>query len=325
MAKLRSNLTIIIPVFNAATTLPILFNTLEQQKFKHLVDQIIFIEDCSTDDSHSQIQRYSKKSSYSVKVIRHRRNLGLASSYNQGLCIAKTKFFVLMHADIILTQDNTFNLIIQPFHLQPRLLCTYPQSRFPMAVYNRYNFWQKAMFCRHVGKETSYFCGKFDCYNRRLFIKQIGLFNEKDFRTAGEDGDIIQRIRISKLASSCSSVAVIHLHSQDPNFGWLNVVKKEAQYAEAQGALLRRYKPDNPLYFILVFFRPLLLFGLFFPYLNIPSLFLIVAYSFLYTRLLFQTEYRHPRILLLPSFNILLLFVSTYYSIKGFTYGCQKL
>jgi hypothetical protein len=132
--------------------------------------------------------------------------------------------------------------------------------------------------------------------------------------------------RLKKIGKIVDTKArIIHLHKVDPRFSWKNIVYKQAQYSEAQGALLARGRIWNPRTFVRSFFREILLVAFLIPYTRILSLVLIAIYSFSYTKIVFFREYKNKRIWLLPFFNIFLLFVSLAYSLRGFIYGKQRI
>jgi hypothetical protein len=199
---------------------------------------------------------------------------------------------------------------------------TYPTLLHPYKVWITYPFWQKCMFSRLVDKKSPALSGKFDCFDKS-FLKSVGFFDNKTFRTAGEDSDL--KIKIAKLQRSivASGVEVVHLQYIEKDFGLKKFLKKEAQYAEAQGVVLRKYGIHNIKGVILSFFREILLIGLFIPYLNFFFFAIIAIYAFAYTRLVYITEYKDLRILILPFVNVFILFVAAYASITGFIRGKQ--
>ena len=164
--------------------------------------------------------------------------------------------------------------------------------------------------------------GKFDCF-RRSALKRVGGFDAKNFRTAGEDGDIINRL--SKIGQLVPTKAkIIHLHRDDDKFSAKDIIKKQGQYSEAQGVMLRHWVIKTPRQIFNAFFREFLLIGLLIPYVRFLALALILIYSVYYSKIIFAREYRNPRILILPFLNIFLLFVSAFYSIRGIIFGKQR-
>ena len=90
-------------------------------------------------------------------------------------------------------------------------------------------------------------------------------------------------------------------------------------------AVILKHGIRNITEFFRAFFREFLLLMLLVPYLRFISIFLILIYSFYYTKNVYISEYNNPRIFLLPFINLSLLFISFFYSIKGFATGKQKL
>lgn len=311
-------ITVILPVHNGATTLVKTLGSLLKQSLKF--DELIVIDDASTDASKKTIQEYlDGKSEY--KLVEHQKNLGLAKTYNEGIRIAVGNLIITLHQDVVLL-ENSLQKLIEPFG-DDEVVATSHIVIHPIEIWKTYNFWQKCFFARLVGKKFSGMDGKFDCF-RKTALEKVGMFDENHFRTAGEDGDLIVRLKkIGRIVQT--NAEIIHLHRIDDNFSWRDIVYKQKQCSEAQGALLAlgRIKGLTPV--IRTFFREILVLTLFIPRMDRVSLILIISYSFLYTKPIYFEEYKNPKILLLPLFNIYLLFVSFFYSLRGFFYGKQRI
>lgn len=318
---MKKPITIVMPVYNGATTLPQVFDGLERQADKRLVERIIIINDNSSDNSQRLIAEYAGVSSYKVTQIDHTASAGLAGGYNEGARLATTDYVLLMHQDIVLTRPDSFATVIEPFR-DPQVVATYPILLHPYDVWKEYSFWQKCLFSRLVDKQTAMLTGKFDAFSK-AFLEEVGYFDNKTFRTAGEDSDLKVKIRRRGLLTVNHGVEVIHLQYAEQDFGLKKFIKKEAQYAEAQGVMLRKYGVHDVKGVILSFFRQILLIGLLIPFVNILFALLIVIYSIIYTKLVYQKAWRNPRIIAVPFINIYLLFVATYISTKGFVRGRQ--
>ena len=317
-------ITIIMPVFNGESTIDGVLISLEKQNNKDLIKEIIFINDNSVDKSREVIEKYQERSSYRTRLIDNKNNEGLAKNYNKGIKACSSDYFILMHQDIILLENNCFDKIIAPFS-DDNIVAVFPGLLHPFSVWKKYNFWQKCLFSRFVDKTILDLAGKFDCYNREKLIKHIGFFDEKLFRTAGEDGDMKRKIRKNGFKMIYSGFNVVHLHNREADFSYKKIFKKEAQLIESQGVLLRLYGIDNIKDFSMSFFRQILVILLFIPIVNFLDIFIISTYSFLYTKNVYIYERKNPRIFLLPIINIYLLFISTFFCLKGFIYGKQKI
>ena len=136
--------------------------------------------------------------------------------------------------------------------------------------------------------------------------------------------DIIQKMESVGILKK-TEAGIIHIHGNNPNYSLKSYFLKHAQLSEAQGALFRKHGTKSIMELSRVFFREYLLLMLLAPYLRYISIFLIFIYSFYYTKNVYLDEYKNPRIFLLPFINISLIFVSFFYSVKGFVTGKQYL
>lgn len=317
--KNEQKISVIMPVHNGESTLEKTLESLfaESKKF----DELIVVDDASSDGSVQTIREYlNGKQSYTL--IRNEKQTGLAAAYNTGIKSSKGDLIITLHQDILLEKE-ALKKLVEPFFVDDKVVVSTHIVTHPMEIWRKYNFWQKCFFARLAGKDFSGIDGKFDCF-RKSALEKVGLFDEVHFKTAGEDGDMVYKLKkIGKVADT--KAKIIHLHKIDPRFRWKDIVYKQAQYSEAQGALLVRGRIHEIHSFLKSFFREALLIALLVPYLRILSVFLIAIYSFLYTKSVFSKEYKNPRILILPFFNIYLLFVSFFYSLRGFVYGKQRI
>jgi glycosyltransferase involved in cell wall biosynthesis len=316
--------TVIIPVRNGESTLGPAFDSLVRQEGAGLIEEIIIIDDCSTDGSLDLIADFAETSPFEVELRGHDRARGLAANYNEGILATRSKFFILMHQDVVLQETDSFERILEPFASEPGVVAARPSILHPHDIWKTYGFWQKCLLSRHVEKASRSLAGKFDCYDRELFLEKVGLFDEKNFKTAGEDADIKARLSANQAKVVQAEVNVIHLHSGGTSFGLRELIRKEAQHQESLGAALHKHRPWGPWEFVLTFFRPLLVVGLLIPYVQVVSLISILVYAFLYTKLVYQEEYRDPRVLALPFVNIALLFIDTVYFARGLVTGKQR-
>ncbi|MFA6285617.1 MAG: glycosyltransferase family 2 protein [Parcubacteria group bacterium] len=316
--KREQKISVIMPVHNGESTLGKTLESLfaESKKF----DELVVVDDASSDGSVRTIREYlNGKQNYTL--IRNEKQTGLAAAYNKGIRAAKGDFIVTLHQDILLEKE-ALEKLVKPF-VDEKVVASTHVVAHPMEVWSKYNFWQKCFFARLAGKDFSGIDGKFDCF-RKSALEKAGLFDEVHFKTAGEDGDMVYKLKkIGKVADT--EAKIIHLHKIDSRFNWKDIVQKQKQYSEAQGVLFARGRIHETHSFLRSFFREALLIALLVPYLRILSVFLIAIYSFLYTKPVFSKEYKNPRILILPFFNIYLLFVSFFYSLRGFVYGKQRI
>lgn len=60
---------------------------LEKQTFIDF--EVIFVDDCSTDDTYCQLEKYQQQSILSIRIIRNIKNSGPGESRNYGIKMAK--------------------------------------------------------------------------------------------------------------------------------------------------------------------------------------------------------------------------------------------
>lgn len=319
MRKIQQKVSMIMPVYNGSSTLEEALKSLYKQN--GYFDELIIINDGSKDGSLRIIKKYidDKKN---IILINNKRPKGLAAGYNQGIKKSTGDIIVTIHQDIIL-KSNALKLLLVSFrgdHSQDVVASTHTVLH-PKKIWDKYNFWQKCFFSRMVGRKYSGIDGKFDAF-RKESLKKVGYFDQKNFRTAGEDGDIWDKLKkVGKVVFSRAEI--IHIHTADPAFGPKDIIKKQAQYSETQGVLLRRGKIKSIKSFVKSFLRELMLVLLVIPYICYIGLAVIIFYSFAYTWRVYLEEFRDSRIIFLPFLNVYLLFVSLMYSLSGFIKGRQ--
>ena len=104
--------SIIIPVYKAAHTLPACVAQLRVQTYRPL--QLIFIDDCSPDDSlrYLEGQRDSlSEAGLEVTLLHHEQNQGVATARNTGLEAAKGKYVYSVDADDLISSEAIEQLV----------------------------------------------------------------------------------------------------------------------------------------------------------------------------------------------------------------------
>ncbi|OGG87170.1 hypothetical protein A3B87_01080 [Candidatus Kuenenbacteria bacterium RIFCSPHIGHO2_02_FULL_39_13] len=307
-------ISVIIPLYNGEQTIKKTLDSLFSQK--KFFDEVIIVDDGSSDESLEIAKNFE------VKVIEHNKNKGLAASYNSGIRKAMGEVVVFLHQDVILYTE-AMEKIIEPFD-NSQVVCAYHYVFQPFEIWEKYSFWQKYFFCRWVNKKVYGMNGKFDAFSKRVLF-EAGLFDEERFKSAGEDGDIMIRLK-DKGEIVKTEAGILHLHQFEKNFGFKDILYKQAQLSEAQGALYGKHGMfDGVTGLLKAFFREILLIGTLIPAIQIFSWIIIVFYCFFVSRAMLYREYKDQRTYLLPLVNFILFFVSFIYSIKGFLLGKQKI
>ena len=88
--------SIIIPVYNAASYLEETINSIQEQTYSNW--EAIFIDDCSSDNSYNLIKKYQKEDKR-IKLIKNKTNSGAAVSRNNGIDHAEGDYLCFLDAD----------------------------------------------------------------------------------------------------------------------------------------------------------------------------------------------------------------------------------
>lgn len=112
--KTRTEVTITIPCYNEAETLPYLANTLrsveEELLDADIAPNFIFVDDKSTDDTHERlIELFDKKDN--VRIIQHKENLGVAAGIVTGIKASETEIVCSMDCDCTYDPHELVNMI----------------------------------------------------------------------------------------------------------------------------------------------------------------------------------------------------------------------
>lgn len=103
----KSVISVIIPVYNASGTLPHCLKSLTMQTYKNL--EILFVDDCSTDNSLEILNCYAKQkcdTDIVIRLLQHRQNRGVAAARNTALLHATGDYIYYVDADDSIESDT---------------------------------------------------------------------------------------------------------------------------------------------------------------------------------------------------------------------------
>ncbi|MFY9255380.1 MAG: glycosyltransferase [Fuerstiella sp.] len=106
--------TIVIPCFNEETSLKYLGNTLNsviRKLSERYAPNILFVDDCSTDDTFNMLHQQFGKKKPAVKVVRHEVNKGVSAAILTGLLHAETDIVCSMDCDCSYDPHELFNML----------------------------------------------------------------------------------------------------------------------------------------------------------------------------------------------------------------------
>lgn len=325
--------SVVVPMRNSETTILYTLKSIIKQEYP--IKEIIVIDNVSSDNSVKLVLQFVKQSKIPIRVIKRKENKGVGASYNLGVRKASSSYAIFMHSDSSLPSDHEVEKLTESFRKDFRVVASYPKVILPENVWNTYNFWQKCLFSRSVGKESPGFNGKFDCVRKEIFL-QVGGFNELafggDVSIGGEDADLYLRLeKEGKIV--LSKAKVIHLHYLGSKYTLFDWLRNRKLLARTYGRLIRfRGKSlplkthgkglSIPLGILNFMIKPALAILPIVPNLHLFGVVLLIAYVFVNSKKMYTTisTLLNPRILLLPFIDTFLVYYETFLMVQAFLF-----
>lgn len=313
--------SIIIPLHNGESTIGQVLDSLMAQ---HMPEdtEVLVVNDFSVDGSREVVLRHPIGERVHFRLVDNAENMGLAATYNRGIALSKGALIVLLQQDCVPMGPRELEKLLDAMGDED-VVAAYSTSITPRTLWETYPFWQKVLFSRWVDMPISRFDGKLDCI-RRSALERVGPFDERTFRTSGEDRDM--EIRLKRVGRVVKSEAmVIHVQNASERFTFLDYIRKDAQLSEGAGAIFRKWgvKSERVSDFLKVIARPSIAVGVVLPYVGWAFIAALVLFSLLYARrALFLGDWR---VVLVPFANVLSLYVSAAYFFRALLTGRQTL
>ncbi|HKX57487.1 MAG TPA: glycosyltransferase, partial [Xanthomonadales bacterium] len=168
---LPPRMTVIIPVYNAISSLDRCLDALERSLLKDF--ELIVVDDHSTDGSE-QIARQR-----CANFVRLEKNGGQGAARNRGAAMARSDLLFFLDSDVLVEPDTLDN-ILQVFAREPDAagtFCSYqsdtPAENFASQYKNLLHHYTHQV----SGREAATFCGGYGAIRRDVFL-QLGGFDE---------------------------------------------------------------------------------------------------------------------------------------------------
>ena len=328
--------SVVASMRNSETTILQSLESICKQKYP--IREIIVIDNKSSDSSVELVFKFRKKSTIPIQVIKRGENKGVSANYNLGVRRAISEYVIFIHSDSSLPSEHEIEKLTKPLRMGSDIVASYPKIILPEDVWDRYNFWQKCLFSRSVGKESPGFNGKFDCVRKDIFLK-IGGFSEflgGSLGIGGEDADLYLRLQ-NEGDIVLSHAKVIHLHYLGSNYSISDWIKNRKLLARTYGRLIRfegRRLPLRahgkglliPLGILSFMIRPTLAVLPFIPNLHLFGVVLLIIYAFVNSKKMYTTvsTLRDSRIFLLPFIDVFLVYYETFWMLEAFFLGRRR-
>ena len=203
--------SVVTPNYNGLKFLNSYFETLLIQS--RFIEEIIIIDNASTDGSVEFIEGFINSSSYpiDIRLIRNEDNLGFAPAVNQGIELAKCEYIYSINNDIelewncleeiIKAMEDSIKLGENPFSIQSKMIQHYNRDLIDDAG-DEYTIlaWTKKMgdgepIERYNEKREIFSSCAGAALYRKSVLEKIGLFDENFFAYV-EDVDLSYRAQI---------------------------------------------------------------------------------------------------------------------------------
>lgn len=318
----RAPVSIVMPMRNASTTLEEALKSLDSQTYP--IKEVIIIDNASSDDSVALVRAYKRSSRLNIFIVKRMQNRGIGTSFNYGVKLAKSEIVILMHSDCALATRHELAKLVAPFR-RKTVVAAYPTIALDPHAWSQYSFWQKSFFSRELDRPTRGLTTKFDAVARRAY-RRIGGFDMENFGVGGEDADLHERLK-KEGHVMLSSARVIHYHFLGGGYSLGRLLAKQRVYARIYGRLIRTRLKSLLGPGLILFVKPLLAVLPFIPHVRWVGITLLVVYAFLYSKRMFTTKSTlfDPRIVILPFFNMFLVYYETYWMIESFLFGKHKI
>ena len=229
--------SIVIPSYNSKRTLAACIESALAQDY--LNKEVIVVDDASSDASLAVAMRYVGRG---VKVLRNRRNKGLAATLNRGMRYARGEFVLVLQDDCVLVGKDWISRALGRFR-EKRIAGVsgkIVEDIRGMGFWDRiFRVLDRMIVFSEAPERVPFIEGRCSVYRREALAAEGG-FNES-YRYAGEDHDLCYSLREKGFSFLLDrSLKVIHDYTvhQGSFFGDL---RHEALYAEAAAHLALRH------------------------------------------------------------------------------------
>ena len=141
---MKKNISFYVPAYNAEKTIKDSITSIQNQSI--LPDEIILIDDCSTDKTVDIV----KKELSNIKIIINKENMGLG--YNRNLAIKESKndLVAAIDADVVLDKYWLEKLIIE-IEKENVLMCGGKMNE--QLLENKINVWRAKYYSQNWGEK----------------------------------------------------------------------------------------------------------------------------------------------------------------------------
>ncbi|MBI2629013.1 glycosyltransferase family 2 protein [Candidatus Pacearchaeota archaeon] len=178
-----------------------------------------------------------------IEVIVVDRKEAITKQMNWGIMKAKYPIIVMIIQDCLPDGKYWLSILIEPFK-NKEVVATTSKVHLPEDLWEEFDSFAKAMTLKERGVISPLLDGKGSAY-RKSALKKAGFFDEKNFRTAGDDFDMYIKLKnLGKIKHP--ECKVFHIHP----ITFKKRLMKTYQYSNGFGALTRIHKTNMPHWYV---------------------------------------------------------------------------
>ena len=317
-------ISVIISLKNEAPTLPLILDSLYNQK-TNFPFEVIFADGCSSDNSVQIIKSHPLAQKVPLSVIPLApENHGMTVGWNVGAKQARGKILLISQADMRVKDQNALAKVAQSF-TDPEVAGSFYTALESAEEFHRYDFWGQVFQSHHLGIQTEkVYDEKFNGVRRDVFEKMNG-FDDKRFALGGESMDFLGRLRtFGKVVES--GVLAEHLHGFGKKHSASGLLKKLARNAEVMGANVTvhyKYRELDSGFYSNLLQRLVVCtncMASLVPYTWPWTLFLSFAIGIYWNKSAFK-HIRNWRLIYIPFFGLAGVYIFTFFFLRGIILG----
>lgn len=212
--------------------------SLIKQKTKRNIEAVLVDKDVSSDLLNYFIKILRKSKNIHIKIIKANPSISFAASMNIGIKVCSNKFVIILQQDCIPSKNNWLEKLILP--LERGYIASVSDVELPESLWNKFDAVSKILSIKERRVITPLLDEK-ACSYKKDMLEKVDFFDEKNFKTAGEDFDMYTKLsQLGKIAYPHTKIT--HHHS----YNWKSRLKKEYQLSNGFGALVRIYGRKMP-------------------------------------------------------------------------------
>ena len=206
--------SIYIPAYNAEKTIKESINSLFEQSI--LFDEIIIINDCSSDNTNEILKSFSK-----IKIFNNDINRGLGYCRNLAMDKAQNNIVASIDADVVLDKYWLENILLS---FKKDKVVMIGGNLKEKLIENKYNLWRAKYYKQNWGYKSflnpSFLYGCNTIQYKSTWSKTDGY--DENLKTNGEDVDYCNKVRKLESCNTYYENEALCYHLQDDNLSSLS-------------------------------------------------------------------------------------------------------